>query len=88
MKIIVHPRITERHPEISEVDVLDAWENTIAYLPRLGKDPSQYIIIGLDRKERLIELVANRGEDDTWIIFHGMTPPSRKTLVELRIRRG
>lgn len=87
IRVIVHPRVMERHPELTEKDVLSAWENMLAYLPRLGDDPDQYIAVGSDSNGRLIEMVARRTADGTWVIFHAMTPPSRKTLIELKLTR-
>ncbi len=86
-EVLVHDRVTERHPELSESDVLSAWENMVAYLPRIGEAPDQYVAIGADSRGRLIEMVANRASNDVWIIFHAMTPPSHKTLVELKLIR-
>lgn len=34
MDVIVHKRIMERHPELTEQDVLDAWENAFTYASR------------------------------------------------------
>lgn len=85
--IAVHPRVMERHPELTENDVLSAWENMIAFLPRLEAEPTRYIAVGSDSKGRLIEMVAQKAEEDLWVIFHAMTPPSQKTLVELRLTR-
>lgn len=87
MEAIVHPRVTERHPELTKRDVLGAWENTIAYLPRLGDDPDQYVAVGADGNGRLIEMVARRSPSGSWVIFHAMTPPSKKTLYELQLTR-
>lgn len=33
----IHPRVMLRHPELSEKDVLHAWEHAIASLPRVSK---------------------------------------------------
>lgn len=82
-RLYVHPRITERHPDLSESDVLAAWENAIAFLPRLGTDPVRYIAIGADMHGRLVEMVGQKATLGTWVIFHAMTPPTRKTLAEL-----
>lgn len=87
MDIVVHPRILKRHPDLTETDVLSAWENTIAYLPRLEPDPLRYIAVGFDSRNRLVEMVAQKTPNDIWIIFHAMTPPSKKTLAELKLVR-
>ncbi|MDE8703310.1 hypothetical protein PZH32_10110 [Adlercreutzia equolifaciens] len=87
MDIIVHPRVLQRHPDLSEADVLSAWENMISFLPRLESSPMRYIAIGSDPRGRLIEMVAQKASDGTWVIFHAMTPPSKKTLIELKFVR-
>ncbi len=87
MNVIVHPRVMERHPELTQEDVLSAWENALAYLPRLGEDPDRYIAVGADAHGRLIEMVATHTEKGDWVIFHAMTPPSKKTLIELKLAR-
>jgi hypothetical protein len=79
----VHPRVHQRHPEITDNDVLDAWVHCILSRPRLDKDPNEYLAVGVDANGRLIELAALRGADNVWIIFHAMTPPTKKTLKEL-----
>ena len=86
-QVIVHPRICERHPELQEQDVLSAWGNMIAFLPRLESEPTRYIAVGSDPNGRLLEMVAQKAHDGHWVIFHAMTPPSRKTLVELKLVR-
>ena len=87
MKVYVHPRVMERHPDLSEADVLSAWKNMLVHLPRLESEPTRYIAVGSDIHGRLMEMVAERVEKDCWIIFHAMSPPSRKTLIELRLMK-
>jgi len=81
--VVVHPRIFEKHPEISEQDVLDAWHSCFRSRSRIDKNPHEYIAIGADRQGRLLELVAKCSVDGDWLIYHAMTPPSKKTLKEL-----
>jgi hypothetical protein len=85
--IVVHPRISERHPDISETDVKDAWESCILARPRLDRSPNEYIAIGADSKGRLIEMIACMISDGTWIIYHAFTPPTKKALYELGLVR-
>lgn len=80
---IVHPRVCERHPELTEQDVLDAWESCVRSVPRLDRDPSEHIAIGMDSHGRLIEMIARRVSVNTYLIFHAFAPPTRKALVEL-----
>ena len=72
-QIGVHPRISERHPEVSDADVMAAGE---------------WIAVGTDSRSRLVELVyIYDADDDYFFVYHGMTPPSGKTLRELGLER-
>ena len=67
-----------------EQGVLTAWENAIRSAPRPEKDPDEYVAIGFDSKGRLIEMVAIRESSGDWMLYHAKTPPTKKTLAELR----
>lgn len=82
--VLVHPRITERHPEIAEKDVLHAWHRAIKSALRDTQE-DVYVSVGVDSKGRLLELVARRC-DRAWIIYHAFTPPTKKMLKELKMR--
>ena len=48
----------------------------------------EWLAVGLDGRGRLVELVYQYDEDDDFFfVFHGMTPPSGKTLRELGLER-
>ncbi len=81
----VHPRISERHPEVTDADVLAAMRSMIRYRQRPA---GEWLAVGLDDKSRLVELVYQYDEEeDFFFVFHGMTPPSAKTLKELGMER-
>ena len=61
----IHPRVMLRHPELSEKDVLHAWEHAIASLPRVSKNPDEYVSLGFDGRGRLLEVVGVRGDGET-----------------------
>jgi hypothetical protein len=82
-RVFVHKRISQKHLELCNQDVLDAWENCIRSRPRIDKNPDEYIAVGLDRNGRAIEMTAKRSSGGDWLIYHAMTPPSKKTLKEL-----
>ena len=82
-KVIVHPRILRLHPELTEEDILDAWDSIIHSRARLEEKPFECIAVGIDSSGRLIEMVAIRLENRDILIFHAMVPPSKKTLKEL-----
>ena len=81
----VHPRVSHRHPEITNDDVAAAMRGMIRYKQR---STGEWLAVGLDGKNRLVELVYQYDEnDDFFFVFHGMTPPSGKTLRELGLER-
>ena len=80
--VVIHPRITERHPDISQADALAAWNNCIRSVPRLDRRPNEYIAIGPDSSGRLLEMIAVITEDAI-LIYHAFTPPTKKALTEL-----
>ncbi len=85
--VTVHKRVFERHPELSEDDVLDAWDSCFRSVPRLDRNPDEHIAIGSDSKGRLIEMIAKRTDIGIWIIYHAFTPPTTKALRELGMMR-
>ena len=81
--IKVHSRVHARHKEITDADVLSAWQNAIALAERRTEEKDFLVAVGFDGKGRLIEMVPARDEDGALLVFHAMTPPTRKTLEEL-----
>jgi hypothetical protein len=88
LNVKVHSRIGERHPEINSDDVLFAWRNSLRSMPRVRKNPREYVAVGVDGRGRIIEMVAARMRDGSWVIFHALTPPTKRTLKELRFNEG
>jgi len=78
-----------RHPEVLESDVRSAWRNALIVIERSGQDLPDTILvaIGADENNRLIEMVGSVKEDGVVLIYHAMTPPSKKTLEEVGIER-
>ena len=82
----IHPRIGRRHPEVTDEDVVAAMRSMIRYKQR---SDGAWIAVGVDAKNRLVELVYQYDEAaDFFFVFHGMTPPSRRTLQELGLERS
>ena len=81
-RLVIHRRIMERHPEVAPEDVAFAWANRIAFGER-DTDPRQICAAGFDAKGRMLEMVAALEEDGSVLVFHAMTPPSKKTLREI-----
>lgn len=84
-QIGVHPRISRRHPEVAEADVISAMRSMIRYKQR---GSGEWIAVGMDSRNRLVELVyIYDADDDYFFVYHGMIPPSGKTLRELGLER-
>lgn len=81
----IHMRVSQRHPEVTNDDVAAAMRGIIRYKQRIT---GEWVAVGLDNRNRLVELVYQYDEDeDFFFVFHGMTPPSGKTLRELGLER-
>lgn len=87
-EIDVHPRVSQRHPEITDNDVLFAWHSRIALVIRETSVKDFYVSVGFDQRGRAIEMVAAEEEDGSLLVFHAMTPPGNKTLLETGITGG
>lgn len=85
MRVRVHPRVTERHPEVTIDDVIEAFESTLRSRAR-DTHPVQWAGVGTDANGRLLEYVAVEVEPDGWLVFHAM-PATRKVLTEVGLRR-
>ncbi len=86
VEILVHPRIMEKHPEISENDVICAWNNFARMQHRSEPNSKHAAAVGFDGKGRLLEMVAVFDGKD-YLVYHAMTPPTKKMLAELGINR-
>ena len=84
--VVIHPRVTERHPELSEADVREAWENYVRVTRRNGFD-DHYVAVGFDSSGRAIEMVAVETIEGNWYVYHAMTPPTKSLLRELGLMR-
>jgi len=80
--VVIHPRVIERHPELSEDDVREAWNGYVRMTRREGLDDC-YVAIGFDSSGRAIEMVAVETIEGAWYVYHAMTPPTSKLLREL-----
>lgn len=83
---VVHPRVMDRHPELSEDDVISAWKGYVRMARREGED-TYLVAVGFDDKGRAIEMVAVETIEGDWYVYHAMTPPTKGTLRELGLMR-
>ena len=81
----IHPRIHERHPELTNNDISYAWEHPTLSATRIVKE--RELRVGFDLKGREIEMVGALTADG-WLVYHGMTPPTKKTRKELEMAKG
>lgn len=81
--VVVHPRVSVRHPEIEEEDAIHAWVYAVECAEGMDfPDWPAYAALGYDRNGRLLELLAALQEDGSILIYHTMTPPSKKMMTE------
>ncbi len=83
--VAVHPRVAQRHPEISDKDAVSAWRNAIAIQNRTYTPPDIYAAAGSDDKGRMLELLAVELDDGTMLIYHAMKL-TRKMQAELGLK--
>lgn len=84
MPTIIHPRVSERHPELVGDDVRKAWEECLVSAVRIPG--VREMRPGFDRQGRLLEMIGALTEEG-WLVFNAMTPPSKKSLSEIRRAR-
>ena len=78
----IHPHAYKHGLTSDEIE--HAWRNAFEQARRDRADGRvDYLLVGLDQKGRLIELIARCCGKDQYIIFHAITPPTRKFLLEM-----
>ncbi len=87
MKLLIHPRVCERHPQLTEADIEDAWQNSFyeGIRPDSPNFP-EYLWIGRDGKGRDVEMVGTPTADGV-LIYHANTPLSKRTQREVEASR-
>lgn len=80
--IAIHPNSYKHGLDDNAIE--HAWRNAFEWLRRDRDDgKTEYVLLGVDRQGRLVELVARPVGNDGYIVFHANTPPSRRVLEEL-----
>lgn len=82
-EVVVHERVTRRHPELTEEDVRHAWRNAFVVQTRPQSSHPTIAAVGVDSRGRLVELVGLELEDGAFLVYHAYTPPTAKTIREL-----
>lgn len=82
VKVAVHPRVSARHPDVTERDVVAAWAHAVAMRCRNFDPPAHISAAGLDTKGRMIEMVGVELEDGGVPVYHAMriTPQFAREL--------
>lgn len=85
--IAIHPHALKHG--LTETDITSAWNSAFAWFRRdLENGGIDYVLIGLDRRNRFMELIARYcSEQNGYIIFHSLVPPTHKVLREIGIDR-
>ncbi len=83
-RVIVHPRVCERHPELSAGDVEHAWRYAAAARMRDFGSPTHILAVGADLGGRMIEMAGAVTEDGSVLVYHAMKLTS-KAARELRL---
>lgn len=78
--VIVHPRVCQRHPELTPQDVTWAWEHFLYAAVRIPGE--RELRTGFDQRGRGMEMVGVLTENG-WLVYHAMIPPSKKTRLEI-----
>ncbi|MCL2787379.1 MAG: hypothetical protein FWD59_02630 [Micrococcales bacterium] len=81
MGVDVHPRVSQRHPEVSPGDVEVAFDGALRSRAR-DTDPVQWVGVGLDGRGRLLEFVAIETAPGQWLVYHAM-PVTKSVLNEV-----
>lgn len=83
-KVVVHPRVVQRHPQLSEEDVRAAWRSAYYEATRL-ESPNfpEYLRLGMDKSGRELEMVGVPIEEG-WLVYHANTPVSKRVRDEIR----
>ncbi|RDB69931.1 hypothetical protein [Eggerthella sinensis] len=84
-RLVVHPRIQKRHPDVLEEDVRTAWRNAVRIQKREGSFDDRYLAVGIDQRGRLLEITAVRLDRETVLAFHAMKA-TVKAVTELGLK--
>lgn len=84
--VVIHPRVFERHPDLTEEDITSAWDNTLRWVERSHSAFDETVAVGIANSGKTLEMVAVFRGDDTWLVYHAMCPPTGGTLKEVGLR--
>jgi hypothetical protein len=80
--ISIHPNAYKHG--LTDEEIGHAWRNAFEWVRRDRTDGGiDYALVGIDQRGRLVELVARKCSEDGYIVFHALTPPTKRMLAEL-----
>ena len=82
----VHPRVFERHPDLTAEEVFSAWEGTMRCVEGARSAFDETVAVGISSGGRILEMVGVFQQDGSWLIYHAMCPPTARTLREVGLR--
>lgn len=71
---------------LSKEQILYAWGNFVMRQNRSSPNEDQVVVIGYDRTGRPLQIIATE-KPFGFLIYHAMTPPTKKILRELGLLR-
>lgn len=80
----IHPHALKHG--LSEEDVLFAWEHFVRRQHRRTPNEDQIAAVGYDRSGRMVQMVGIEKPFGV-LVYHAMTPPTTKVLIELGLAR-
>ena len=84
--VAIHPRVFERHPDLTVEDIISAWEGTIRWTVRTKSAFDETVAVGIASSGKMLEMVSVFRNDGTWLIYHAMCPPTDGTLKEVGLK--
>jgi hypothetical protein len=82
--VFVHPHALKHG--LSEEDILFAWASFVRKQYRSSPEEDKVLAVGYDMSGRFIQMVGRSGASGI-LIYHAMTPPTTKVLLELGLSR-
>ena len=84
MELVVHPHALKHG--VTEDQIVNAWEHFVRMQNRTTPNEDVILAVDYERGGRMLQMVG-RLLDGCVLIYHAMTPPTTKVLVELGLLR-
>lgn len=84
--VVTHPRVFERHLDLTGDDAPGAWDNALRWVTRSRSALDETVAAGIADSGKTLEMAAVVREDGAWLVYHAMCPPTNGTLREVGLR--